>query len=510
MEHPKLNFSEGQEGIPPSESDLETLSKNMDLTTWFQNMAPNALRDVEKRKLYPTKNAELAFFIKQMDLLKIFPKINIKYLTHWSPTRLDALYLILKYSNLEVVKFCEDCTKLHFIPEFEFFFYSKMGASMEPEDRDGINSYLEEFYADFSRLLIYFLKFDVDEAHVTNSIVTYCLDYLASEYSEMAMCQFQIVPTLDIFDQNTDIFEKKIARPIIEIKQKMKPAICNIILGADHLLTNSDDQQLMDQVLRFIDPNLLHNMPSDAINHFIKGLLSKKKKRITKLSEYSNFLFELDHKYQSYLNAFWLHNEDDFMKHFMKDLEKQSKESAKENAQKIGMNLFPEEPIPNILQLFVLHELVKDQDQLLSMILSTMEKYRSVPRIYSKYDDSTVEYSYMITCMGHDLTKTYDEYLADLTNKILCPEIPIEFVLRIISFVLNSNIKYYNQDMIELYINNSTQSAYPDILIYEASYAKYYLLYPMGQEFVPLKRMPRALNSLVSTKNSKVLKIVEV
>ncbi|AYV85393.1 MAG: putative orfan [Satyrvirus sp.] len=537
--------------------------ESMEKTFWFKNMAEilfdkNDVEKIcEKRKLYPKNWDEMLFFIRQMDILNAFGKKNLKKLVmNASPTRLDALYLVLRMINGETIKFCEKCISEFMIDEYDAFFNCMIDSLSDYNNKNTINAFLEEYCVDMAKMVIYFLtkynmhpddpidNMDDEKKNVlferainkfTNKLINHCYELITSDYYDKIIEEFRICFDEEVFEEKRDMF-RLIVKKILDYKYDVKSIFGTIELVVSKLLDVdvSDDELVTLINSKFnIDDQLRYS--TDAMDYYISLLIKNpkyiKKKPILGIEQYDNFLFDREHKEESSKHAFWLYydndincddldiglNFDEKFDKYEQSWRKKNKNKILNNAEKIGMKLYPTNGFGNILVTFIFHNLIKNVPEMIKLIISVMETSRNEPGIFNKYDETTLETSYNLITMTNDIKKSYDDFISELREKNDLPfDYPAEFILRLISRILNVDIRFYDMDMSSIFIYNSLYELYKDpIIIYHADFLEYYILHPKDKDFMPVcgepklvyeRDMPhsslpdvRELNSMVSS-----------
>lgn len=494
----------------------------IDDTIWFKDIL-----------LHPVNVPEMEYFLEQLDVLDSFKKFNVDDVYNMSPKRLDALFLISKMINLQVVTFCERLIQKYFIPQFESLIYDNLNMlSLDLIDNDQnnmfedreklpiINAFLEEFYTDLIDFVIRFLdsyQSDINNNPtscdvITPKLIKYIRRTLNTKYYGKILIKLRLVFPKQFFKDNYQTFHEMTRNFIQDTIEKAQPFLVLINIFVNKFLDNLvSDDNLLEFINDKINIQRLIDLPSDAIDVFCLTMMYDlpptkiAREEVTWISNYNNFIFNSDHKIESKKYAFWLKT-DNNLNHM--DMEKQTKINAI-TVGKIGMELYPEYELNNILTLFVKHNLVKDEGQLLDMIVNIMEKNRYDFRIFGKYDDTDLDMSYTLSALGNDIKMSYDEFLTNIKTKRTLTNYPIEFILRLISRILNVTIHFYDTYMSCITIDNNIYQYYTQpIIIYQTNYFNYYLLYPKGQQFEPIGNNSTKIN--VQTGKKKGKKIVEI
>ncbi|XWV26217.1 putative orfan [Tupanvirus soda lake] len=517
--------------------------ENMDETLWFKNIG-----------LCPVNLSEISYFVDLMDVIDIFgKKLNTDDLVNYTPKRLDALFLILKFVNLETVKFCEYVIKKYFEKQFNSLFFDEVLPTTTYSDIKTIDAFLDEFYMDISQPIIRFLKSIINCKTIANDIIlntdntiviseTFlcettkkitrsCYRLLNSEYYDEILQEFKISFKRSFFVTHFEIF-KNIARQMIEYTcLNMIPTI-NIINAAVFKLLDDEttDEELYEYLKAKFKINEILETESDAINSFTQLMMDNlSPEEIDKISpikifEYDNFFYSFEHKEKTKQFAFWLvqntttTNKSNNFSAYWKNYNNSKKEDAKVKVDKMGYKLYPENGASDILTPFIMHNFVKSSQDLVNLIVSFMETSKNDPGTFNKYDPIDLETAFMLVAMSNEINKTYGEFLTTMKEKSILPtEYPIEFILRLVSRLFNVVIHFYDENMAFTEFDNTLYQMYNQpVTIFQLGYMDYYMLLPKDENFVPIcnhdqtkdnnEQLP-VTNTKTLVKNKKVIEI---
>lgn len=482
-------------------------------TEWFQLIG-----------MCPVNIAELNYFVEQMDLLYIFENMDINTVTNFSSKRLDALYLILRIINSEAVKFCEHVIKTYVMKEINQLFYSHpMISSVNDTLQSSVNSFIEEFYVDLGEFVIRFLTTFNDSIsgsknqtlskeqlvkNLTDRMIRYCTRLLKSEYYTEIFNDFNIKLDKNYLKSYYVVF-KEIVEQIIEYTTSVvNPILTKITTLASEFL---NDKITDDEILQHISLNTniqkLSDSDSDAIDSFTMTMTENlspheiNKEKVLRLWQYDNFIYTAEHKKESRKHAFWI--DDVSYNSTLYDPNTNNKNYADEKLTKIGMMTYPEKSTSDILTLFVLHGFAKDSSELVKQIAELMESSQNDPGVFNKYDDIDLKTSFLLTTISNDIDTTYENFVAQIKEKCNLPtKIPTEFILRLISRILNTDIKLYDKSLTCTNIDNKLYDSYlqAPIIIYQHNSVEYYLLHKINEVFTPLVHYQDSLDTTVNTK----------
>jgi hypothetical protein len=302
------------------------------------------------------------------------------------------------------------------------------------------------------------------------------------------------------FEENMVFFEEKVKNIIDYTCSTMKPILNSI----KDLTTKFIDKQILDgEVFKLVSENInieeLFDAPSDAIEEFTLIIMENlspndiDNEKPTNLSNYDNFMYTIEHKLESRKYAFWLKNSantsvDTQTAYYSTNWFFNSDERSREKAEKLGLKLYPEKPMNNILMSFVLNNFIGNTSNLAKLVALLMETSRKEPGIFNKYDEIDLETSYMLIAISNEIKDSYDSFLEKIKKNFELPnEYPIEFILRLISRILNVTIKFYNSEMICTYIDNTLYQIYKEpIIIHQQNCMQYYIMHTKDQPFVPI------------------------
>jgi hypothetical protein len=246
---------------------------------------------------------------------------------------------------------------------------------------------------------------------------------------------------------------------------------------------------LVDSLLgeNITDDELLSLVRSDAVDYFIEVMMQElteeeiATQNILNVWQYNNFLYSVEYKLEMRRFAFWSAERTQRAE----TIRESKYRHVRSKAKKFNLKPFSEKYIRDPLALFVKNHLVNCKEDLAYLITDTMEMCRMAPGIFNKYDDIDHETAYIMSVLADDIEISYDDFLNRLKKKKSLPiHYPVEFILRIISRVLNVTINLYDYDMNQIVIDNSvTNTVFLDpISIYRYGDQCYYLLVPRDIE----------------------------
>ena len=491
---------------------------NMENTTYFKKLS-----------IYPLNGYEMHYFVKQLDILELFPVMQISDYELMTPLQLDALYLILKIINCQTVTFCEHMIREFFEKEFQDTFMEHMTYNTFYSDYSAIYTFFDEFCVDVSLFVVRFLKLpyqkiihnkdsnsdktvSVDEQAGNNigidrtigeiilimyrKLRKFCLSTLNSEYYAVVMNKFEIEIDSNFFRTYIEFF-KNITRNMVLYTQaegsRLLAYLFMLVSDFSNALHNSTTEnsdiaigQLITLIGTTINIETIAEAKIDAVEIFIdimKKNLSPYKlyhKDPVKISYYHNFLYSSAKKQSNSIHAFWRHQGyDDFTDININDVDDTDVDNTfRNNYRNMGYSIQADTYF--MLKLFAMSKLVQDESQLANAIVHIMEVSRNEPGIFNKYDDIDLETSYMMIAMSNDISDSYDIFLAEISERQDLPlSYPLEFVMRIISRLLNIPIHLYETNMECIVIDNTIGLPNKPVVIGRRDSMKYYLLKPI-------------------------------
>ena len=464
---------------------------NMQNTKWFKTM-----------RIYPTTYHELYFFVNQMDTIDIFGDYELAKILKLSAGRLDSFYALLRYINHFSVEFCETAIRI-LIDEFNPIF---LGATKDVGENMKMSAvaFLNEYYIDTAwfmmrlitpsdKIMSQYLNNDSDNkipedlvTKIAEAMSRYCYRQMMDKYYRKITKKLGILMDKTFFDNNLFVFvgfAQKILEYICSTAKTKVTTICKIY--KKFIDTSVEDEYVEKLISDFFDPLALLDYDNDAINYFeimvMDNLTDEQLMDINTTMgvwEYENFLYPYQYKFQLNEYAFWskiTHS-------------KNTGELAKKWAEQNNLSLCHQEPVHNILDVFVTTKLVGSTEELISMVASMMETFRNAPFIFNKHNEIDLENSFTMIALSNDLNQTYDSFLEHIKqNSKLPSEYLIEFILRLVSRILNVNINFFppgSKNMNDcIYIDNSNYQKYEDIIIYQESIFEYYACHPINKPF---------------------------
>ena len=498
--------------------------------------------------IYPVNVSEMEYFIDSMDIINVFIDLDTVDTKTFSPKKLDSLYIILKYVNLSVIGFCEYVIRNFIEKDFNNLFFSYVMPMTDPVSDDKMSSimaFLEEFYIDTSNFLVRFLKTfsnhtsnyshetNPSDPQVVNSttkrFTRYINRLLNSEYYDDVLTKFKISFPEEFFWTHFLIFEQIIKKISEYANTTTKPTMdkINMAVTMFHDFNISDDE-LYTFLENNIDINKLVATDSDAICSFTISMMDKmspedvERLKPPQIFEYDNFLYSIDRKLDNKIHSFWLDPTLDTSINFSTawtTYNHNNKNNAKIRVESMGFALYPEKSMHDILMPFVMHNFIKSVPDLIKLIVATMES-KNEPGIFNKYDSIDLETAFMLVAMSNEINTTYDAFLLELHEKLSLPtEYPIEFVLRLVSRILNIVIKFYDKNMVCTEFDNTLYQLYnKPVNIFQLNFMEYYLLQSKTEPFIPIAdaqpvTMSVTMSVTVPVKNmqrQKKMRIVEI
>ena len=519
--------------------------------------------------IYPVNVSEMDYFIDSMDIINVFKDLNAPDTKKFSPKRLDALYIILKYINLSTVNFCEYAIRNFIEKDFNNLFFNYVMPITEPITNDrmaSIMAFLEEFYVDTSNFLVRFLKTfsnhtndcsqetlvklipqgetlenlpainspklipqgetNLCDSQVVNAttkrFTRYISRLLNSDYYDDVLTKFKISFNGEFFLTHFSVFEQIIKKISEYANMTTKPIMDKINTVVSIFIddTNVSDDELFTFLENNIDINELVVADSDAIESFIVSMMDKmspedvERLKPPQIFEYDNFLYVIDRKLDNKIHSFWLDPTLDTSTNFSNawtNYNYSKKNNAKLKAEKLGFLLYPEKSMHDILMPFVMHNLIKSVPDLIKLIVATMES-KNEPGIFNKYDSIDLETAFMLVAMSNEINNTYDAFLLSLKEKLALPnEYPIEFVLRLVSRVLNIIIKFYDENLVCTEFDNTLYQIYNEpINIFQLNFMEYYLLQSKTEPFIPITDIQSIVAPIKNMKRQKKMRILEI
>lgn len=478
------NNGEGEEYLP------------IDRTKWFSELS-----------IYPSAISEFKFFIRLLDLPKFFEKYNYYDAFFYSYDRLDMVYLLLRYINYTAVEFAEYVVKNYFIPEFDGLFMTAAVEQSKYHPEKDIGIFLEEFYLEIGEFVIELISvadgilpadlLTGDEDYVPDEKMIYgisrklrrfCRKLLFGQYYRGILEDYKITIGKHFFTKNEEHFYRITEKTLDYLFHHMQPIISKInryyLQLVDPLVDDGILLRSMDDIFSPAELLKTHCDPINYFNSVMDNLLydMENDNILIGISEYENFLYPAEKKNKKY--AYWMNHMG-----YSPACTKSSFDIAMEKANQYNLSVYPEKPLHNMLEVFVQHKLVENVEVIISRIASMMIEHRNnSPGIFNMYDTTDLETAFQLLSLSNDIRETYDSFLSTLLEKHLLPtEYPIEFVLRLVSRILDVDIIYYQQNMHPTEIKNSLHHKYNQpIRIYHTNLSDYYILYPSDGEFIPI------------------------
>ncbi len=483
----------------------------MEKTIWFKEMS-----------LHPVNIAEMKYFIKSLDLLNAFSIFDVNKVLNFTPKKLDCLFITLKTINIFVVEYCEYVIRNFFIPEFKKIFDDHLTTdntiSLSSSDvikprkcinrSESIRVFLEEFYLDqslyFVRVIKYYqyIKDKNRLRHYSKRMMSKCIRLLDSDYYDYILNKLNISTDTQFIENNIDCF-KKITQQVIEYTDKYLFFLENIDKIVEYFIDeDTNEDELLNyiennfEILKFIDAH------SDVIEDFsmlmIDQLTEKQisETKVTKINEYDNFLYSKFHKDTNVKYAFWKKptkkNDMDEYCSYWNNFSSKRLEAASKKLNDLNLRMYPETAMRDILEPFVINNLVTSTSELITMIINIMETKRKEPGIFSKYDQIDLETAYMLVSLGNNLNDnfdSYDDFLSKIKeNQCLPAFYSVEFILRLVARVLDVQIILYQRDMTRINFDNVLYYSYnQSVMIYQHNISEFFVLHNLDTEFIPLR-----------------------
>lgn len=469
--------SDNSDDIFETEPEERTIEfTTIDDTQWFKEMG-----------YYPANRSEMKYFIAVMDILGLMKQYDVEPIIQFTPKRLDALFVILKVINLETVHICENIIKDISIPILDEIFM--VSFEKIKNRRNSVQVFLEEYYVDLGHFFVKIMKSNMDNivskdniTKFTKNFCKYCYNLLHIKYYKKILCKFGVIIGKDYFTNYSDHMGKIITvfSSMINNKRSLFESYHQII---DSLFDSSvEDDTLLKMIGEKINLDSVVQANSDPIDHIslcaMDQTVPDDLSEIFNICEYDNFVFSAEHKFEMRKYAFWLRS----------NYEHDPLITITKRVNKIGMSLYPDHSYSDVLDSFVLHHLVSSKLELVNIILKVMQTSRYEPGIFNKYDTIDLETAFMLLTVSYDIALTYDEMLQMLEqHQVLPKDCPLEFVLRLISRILNITIDYFDYRLSLTQIDNAGYQLHNQtVILFQSSAFCFYLLYPKDSEFIPL------------------------
>lgn len=461
--------------------------------------------------VYPQLLSDFEYFIKLQDLMGIFSEFNYSDLMGYSDKRLDAVYLLLRYSNKIAIEFTEFVIHNYVIKNMDDIFAKINGLEINNEN---IVKILQQYYIDIGEFIVKMLNvYDEiiphefligDVVNVANENLVdkiskefrkLCRMLINCEYYQEKFIKLGLSVQNNIITHNKSVFDN-ITRSIINhLFTKYQPIVSNIYRFYLQIIDeNIDDGIILALVEKLVDAEELVKTDSDIINYYYGVFIENNGGKISEdtiigISQYENFIYPNE-------NIVFNNTNYNFGTNYNNALSGKTLDNIRDIAKKYNYLVEPASS-SDILKLFVTHKLVDNTQELVKMIINLMQEYRNLPGIYNIYDDTDLETAFLMVNLSNDINESYDEFLSYLMNKLNLPfTYAIEFILRIISRILSVNIIFYQENMASITINNSLEKKYSEaVIIYQAGFMDFYLFYPEHhQEFQPIN-IRKTINS---------------
>jgi len=345
--------------------------------------------------------------------------------------------------------------------------------------------------------------------NLAHKMMRYCNRLLNGHYYKKILREFKLSVNMKFFKMHTQIFERIIKNILEHLHNTTEPVMETIKTLTDNFFdAELSDEDLMKSIDSSIDILNLTKYTSDALDNFMMIVIENlspyevSRQKIIKMCQYDNFLYPFCHKSEARKYAFWLDYFSDepsdeifSMSNSVeyngyKKINEKNKLMAVTELEKLAMQLYPTKGTINILTLFVLHNFIQNVSDLIVLITEMMESCKNDPGVFDKHSDVDLETSFALITTSNNIDITYDLFLSQIKNKsfIECAY-PIEFILRLISRILNVSIilYYFNTDMVSINIDNEIYPMYDkSVIIFQISSLEYYTVHYSNEEFMPI------------------------
>lgn len=485
-----------------------------------------------KLDVYPVNHVELDYFIEQLDLLKLFLEFDTENVDKYSAEKLDELYIILKLIEWRTVKFCEYMIREFFEPEFGSIFREHLSMNSMYDNELSIGIFLEHFSTDIGvHVLKYLTMYLSDIQKDTTPDILYkklagrlqhqCKKQAYEEYYANIFMVFELEMDDDFFDANEKTFLYMAEKMAIYTKLNSY-IISDLAQLYKMFVDNTPHETVIQEISRqcsicgLNDVNDLINAISDGTTIFMELIRNSDNEdkivaeKVKPISSYPNFLYSEIVKTTNMMNVEWCCDDDLYQFNpptlaSINSWAENEKKRVGTEVEKFGLTPYKESN--DILMAFVHHGFAPNSLDLINLIIYVMETFRDECGIYDKNSDNSLDMSYMLSAIGHDINESYDEFLMELYSGKLPTFYPVEFILRILSRMLNVSIYFYDKQMQLIIIDNTMDSPYVyPVYICQTYILRYYLLHAMNEEFAPLcdkplivGRCPPKNNQIVNT-----------
>lgn len=488
-------------------------------------------------RCHPKNLIEVTVLTKFMDVLKFIDLDDMKLVIELMPgERLDVFYFLLKMINKYTIDFCEYVIINFFEEAFINFFQRAFKIENTDISLGTKDAFIDEFLLDMTEFMMKFLTkyfdeidpgiphilFDKKVKNISKSMIKFFSKLLRSEYYSFILDFFETVVNehqnedspnktdtdeyrifLGIVQNIVDYLNSDFRKKIMDLRIMCKE-ILNLEIDIAIVLEKIQNIESIDNIIEWklevIDCYSDVYYYEDFHNHYHND------QKITCIWEYDNFLFTHERKMTNKNNAFWLENKETTSTYNYQDYSNNTsgfKKNKMENLEKLQINglcPYSENGTYDLLEIFVISGHVKKHDQLAEMIVDMMDQERNNLDTITGLDEMSLENYFTITSISNDIECDYDMFISKIkTTSFLPSEYSVEFILQLISRLLNIEIEFYDEFMNLIYVNNSKttdicrqidislggiqmntndNSNYsPPIIIFQSHYLQYYLLY---------------------------------
>lgn len=458
--HPNIDYS-----LDDNIIDNKQL-KNIDTASWFKTM-----------EHYPKTVGHMKLLVSIVDKIGIFNKFDLSKTSNMDANKLNILYAILRIMNKVFNKYLDYVVKIIFRENLKNIFvcshltYYDLFFDQLTQDIDHFICLIIKSY--YPKMKVSIIK---------NKLVDYLQITFGKPFYTNIMKKLNYNIDNGFYKENNTLFIsivqefiKYTKETLLETYETMKIFLTKIF---DDYCSIETMNEIITSLKKHIDLKNLFMEPCMEIDIYCEQKLYDEYERNN--MDYNNYMFV---KKNNQLNI---------------------------KLSYIGYQIFneyPRESSMGILYPFVEHNFVKNEKDMLNILLNVMISYRKEPQLMDINSNITLEDYYALTmAMKYPHFPSYEEYCNLIATTKQLPDLyPLDFLLRLISRIYGVKIELFREDLTMIEIDNAIINHINEpVILYCHKPTLYYNLYQIDQKFTPIFDYPKSIDDIIYNFNKFV------
>lgn len=410
---------------------------------------------------YPKTIQHMKLLVSIVDKIGIFENMDLAKTCNMDSNKLNILYAILRITNKLFNKYLEHVTEKIFCNNFKKIFFCTNVTHYD--------LFFDQLTQDVDHFICYFIKRNfpkMEKEHVKNELFDYLSFTFKKRFYENIMKKLSYDVKNDFFKKNELLFENIINDFICYTRETLTETHNTMKI----FLVKIFDTKCSNQVLNDITNSLKIHIDLDTL--------------------FKENCIEIDIYCEQKID-----DEDNIStKAIMINVKKINDVLKNTNLQIYHDNMYGTH---NILQSFINHNFVNNNEDLIKIIVFMLKKYSKEKKLIDKKNDVTIE-NYFVTNMINSCFSSLNHFCDYLVKNSELPKYgSIDIILRLISRFFNIKIKILDHELYIRKIDNAIGKNVKSVLIYKNE-DEYYTLYSSNSIFIPIQNKPESIDKMVN------------